>query len=84
MLTWVNTAQYTGSMYVDGVLQTLDDGNTTWSSRTSNNTPVDSTAYAGSETFSGLIGQIQLYSDTLSATEILQNYNAHKCRYDNK
>jgi len=84
MLTWVNTAQYTGSMYVDGVLQTLDDGNTTWNSRTSNNTPVDGTAYAGSETFSGLIGQIQLYNDTLSATEILQNYNAHKCRYDNK
>lgn len=84
MLTWVNTAQYTGSMYVDGVLQTLDDGNTTWNSRTSNNTPLDSTAYAGSETFTGLIGQIQLYNDTLSATEILQNYNAHKCRYDNK
>ena len=81
LLTWVNTAQYTGSMYVDGVLQTLDDGNTTWNSRTSNNTPLNSTSYSGSETFDGWIGQIQFYSDTLSATEILQNYNAHKCRY---
>ena len=81
LLTWVNTAQYTGSMYVDGVLQTLDDGNTTWNSRTSNNTPLNSTAYAGGETFDGWIGQIQFYSDTLSETEILQNYNAHKCRY---
>jgi len=81
LLTWVNTAQYTGSMYVDGVLQTLDDGNTTWNSRSSNNTPLNSTSYAGSETFDGWIGQIQFYSDTLSATEILQNYNAHKCRY---
>ena len=81
MLTWVNTAQYTGSMYVDGVLQKLDDGNTTWNSRTSNNTPLNSTSYATSETFDGWIGQIQFYSDTLSETEILQNYNAHKCRY---
>ena len=81
LLTWVNTSQYTGSMYVDGVLQTFDDGNTTWNSRTSNNTPLNSTAYAGGETLDGWIGQIQLYSDTLSATEILQNYNAHKCRY---
>ena len=81
LLTWVNTAQYTGKMYVDGVLQTLDDGNTTWNSRTSNNTPLNATSYAGSETFDGWIGQIQLYSDTLSEAEILQNYNAHKCRY---
>ena len=81
LLTWVNTAQYTGKMYVDGVLQTLDDGNTTWNSRTSNNTPLNATAYAGGETFDGWIGQIQFYSDTLSETEILQNYNAHKCRY---
>ena len=81
LLTWVNTAQYTGSMYVNGELQTLDDGNTTWNSRSSNNTPLNSTSYAGSETFDGWIGQIQFYSDTLSATEILQNYNAHKCRY---
>ena len=81
MLTWVNTAQYTGKMYVNGELQTLDDGNTTWNSRTSNNTPLNATSYAGGETFDGWIGQIQFYSDTLSETEILQNYNAHKCRY---
>ena len=81
LLTWVNTAQYTGKMYVDGVLQTLDDGNTTWNSRTSNNTPLNSTSYATKETFDGWIGQIQFYSDTLSEAEILQNYNAHKCRY---
>jgi hypothetical protein len=81
LLTWVNTAQYTGKMYVDGVLQTFDDGNTTWNSRTSNNTPLNSTSYAGNETFDGWIGQIQFYSDTLSEAEILQNYNAHKCRY---
>ena len=81
MLTWMNTEGSTGVMYVDGVLQTLDDGNTTWNSSSSNNTPINATSYAGVETFDGWIGQIQIYSDTLSATEILQNYNAHKCRY---
>ena len=83
MLTWVNTAQYTQSMYVNGVKQRLHNANDyTWNSRTSNNTPLNSTAYGGNETTNGWIGQIQYYSDTLTADEILQNYNAHKCRYD--
>ena len=77
----MNTEGSTGVMYVDGVLQTLDDGNTTWNSSSSNNTPINSTSYGSVETFDGWIGQIQIYQDTLSATEILQNYNAHKCRY---
>ena len=81
MLTWMNTEGSTGVMYVDGVLQTLDDGNTTWNSSSSNNTPINATSYGSVETFDGWIGQIQIYQDTLSATEILQNYNAHKCRY---
>ena len=83
MLTWVNTAQYTQSMYVNGVIQKLHNANAnTWNSRTSNNTPVNATSYAGNETTNAWIGQIQYYSDTLTAAEILQNYNAHKCRYD--
>ena len=83
MLTWVNTAQYTQSMYVNGVKQRLHNANDyTWNSRTSNNTPLNSTSYANNETTNGWIGQIQYYSDTLTADEILQNYNAHKCRYD--
>ena len=83
MLTWVNTAQYTQSMYVNGVIQKLHNANAnTWNSRTSNNTPVNSTAYGGNEVTNAWIGQIQYYSDTLSEDEILQNYNAHKCRYD--
>ena len=82
MLTWVNTAQYTQSMYVNGVIQKLNGGAYTWNSRTSNNTPLNSTSYAGMETTNAWIGQIQYYSDTLTADEILQNYNAHKCRYD--
>ena len=82
MLTWVNTSQYTQSMYVNGVIQKLNSGGYTWNSRSSNNTPVNSTAYSGSDTTNGWIGQIQYYSDTLTAAEILQNYNAHKCRYD--
>ena len=83
MLTWVNTAQYTQSMYVNGVIQKLHNANAnTWNSRTSNNTPVNATSYANNETTNAWIGQIQYYSDTLTADEILQNYNAHKCRYD--
>ncbi len=83
MLTWVNTAQYTQSMYVNGVIQKLHNSNTnTWNSRTSNNTPLNSTSYANNETTNAWIGQIQYYSDTLTAAEILHNYNVHKCRYD--
>jgi len=83
MLTWVNTAQYTQSMYVNGVIQKLNTSGTyTWNSRSSNGSPVNSTAYASNETTNAWIGQIQYYSDTLTADEILQNYNAHKCRYD--
>ena len=82
MLTWVNTAQYTQSMYVNGVIQKLNGGAYTWNSRSSNNTPVNATSYASNETTNAWIGQIQYYSDTLTAAEILQNYNAHKCRYD--
>ena len=83
MLTWVNTAQYTQSMYVNGVIQKLHNANAnTWNSRTSNNTPLNATSYANNETTNAWIGQIQYYSDTLSKDEILQNYNAHKCRYD--
>ena len=82
MLTWVNTAQYTQSMYVNGVIQKLNGGAYTWNSRSSNNSPVNSTSYANNETTNAWIGQIQYYSDTLTADEILQNYNAHKCRYD--
>ena len=82
MLTWVNTAQYTQSMYVNGVRQKLNGGAYTWNSRSSNSTPVNATSYANNETTNGWIGQIQYYSDTLTADEILQNYNAHKCRYD--
>ena len=83
MLTWVNTAQYTQSMYVNGVIQKLHNANAnTWNSRTSNSTPLNATSYAGNETTNAWIGQIQYYSDTLTADEILQNYNAHKCRYD--
>ena len=82
MLTWVNTAQYTQSMYVNGVIQKLNGGAYTWNSRSSNSTPVNATSYAGNETTNAWIGQIQYYSDTLTADEILQNYNVHKCRYD--
>ena len=83
MLTWVNTAQYTQSMYVNGVIQKLTTSGTyTWNSRSSNNSPVNSTSYANNETTNAWIGQIQYYNDTLTADEILQNYNAHKCRYD--
>jgi len=83
MLTWVNTAQYTQSMYVNGVIQKLNGGAYTWNSRTSNNTPVNSVAgYGTNEETNAWIGQIQHYNDTLTAAEILQNYNVHKCRYD--
>ena len=82
MLTWVNTAQYTQSMYVNGVIQKLNGGAYTWNSRSSNNSPVNSTSYANNETTNAWIGQIQYYNDTLTADEIIQNYNAHKCRYD--
>ena len=83
MLTWVNVSANTQSMYVNGKIQKLyNSGNNTWTSTSSNNTPMNSTAYGGVEVLNGWISQIQYYSDALSVDEILQNYNAHKCRYD--
>ncbi len=83
MLSWVNVSTNTQSMYVNGKIQKLHNANDyTWTNTSSNNHPTNSTGYAGVESTNGWIGQIQYYSDNLSAEELLQNYNAHKWRYD--
>ena len=83
MLTWVNVSANTMSMYVNGKIQKLHNANAyTWTSTSVNNSPKNSTSYAGVESTNGWIGQIQYYSDALTRDEIIQNYDAHKWRYD--
>jgi hypothetical protein len=77
MLTWVNYANTTMDMYVDGVL----DSNVA-NSTSGNNNPIDRLGGSWNSSFSGAISQILIYqSVSLSAAQILQNYNAARGRY---
>lgn len=77
MLTWVNYANNTMDMYVDGAL----DSNVA-NSTSGNNNPIDRLGGSWSGSFSGAISQILIYqSASLSAAQVLQNYNAARGRY---
>jgi hypothetical protein len=77
MLTWVNYTNSTMDMYVDGVL----DSNVA-NSTSGNNNPIDRLGGSWNSSFSGSISQILIYqSVSLSAAQILQNFNATRGRY---
>lgn len=77
MLTWVNYTNSTMDMYVDGAL----DANVA-NSTSGNNNPIDRLGGSWAASFSGSISQILIYqSISLTATQVLQNFNAHRGRY---
>jgi hypothetical protein len=90
--TWYNfTVCYHGSsltydMYVNGVLDTSSDtssptagSGTTWTATNSN--PSIASWYNGNYDFQGNIACVHVYNRSLSANEVLHNYNALKSRF---
>lgn len=77
MLTWVNYTNSTMDMYVDGVL----DSNVA-NSTSGNNNPIDIFGGSWNSKFAGSISQILIYqSVSLTAAQVLQNFNAARGRY---
>jgi len=96
--TWYNlTACYNGSagtysMYVNGVLDISSNtssptagssGYTSWDASPGGTpSPKIGAYYDGSSDFNGKISIVQVYNRALSSTEVLQNYNALKGRFE--
>ena len=88
---WMNfTATYDNryaKLYYNGVLQnTVDSGATNNISYVANNILIGAEAGGGSARESGYewtgnIAQVSIYNRALSASEVLQNYNANKGRF---
>jgi hypothetical protein len=78
--TWSNSRTY--KVYIDGVLGGISSqsGNG-WNSTSSAQFEIGGENQANIRYFSGRIGSTQVYNRTLSASEILQNYNAQKGRF---
>ncbi len=77
MLTWVNYTNSTMDMYVDGVLDTNVANSTS-----GNNNPIDRLGGSWAASFAGSISQILIYqSVSLSAAQVLQNFNTARGRY---
>lgn len=84
-----NGSTYTRKIYVDGVLDSNDTPTTmaAWTgvSNSSNITTVGAMSTNGSsptQAFNGSLGPQLIYSKVLSASEVLQNYNALKSRFE--
>lgn len=76
MLTWVNYANYTMDMYVDGILDVNVSNSTS-----GNNNPVDRIGGSWAGYFPGSISAMQIYNQALTAPEVKQNFNATRGRY---
>jgi hypothetical protein len=90
MCTMVINRTSTIDLYINGVLQTVDSTNiiSQWSGLDfQSNNPFRVGSYTGSDNISpalvlpGNIALTQMYFRTLSAAEVLQNYNATKGRF---
>ena len=78
------TAVYSGADSVTFYINGASAGTTTTAPSTwtaVNTSPRIGTWYNGSYPFQGNISNVQIYNRALSATDILQNYNATKGRY---
>lgn len=73
---------YNLSLYLNGIVGTFDSSNNT-NTLTNNSTFVRISQNINStlRRFPGNMSQIQIYNRALTATEVLQNYNATKGRY---
>jgi len=77
LLTWVNNTNYTMDMYVDGVF----DKNVA-NSTSGNNNPIDAIGNSWTNIFDGDIAPVYIYQGkSLTAAEVLQNFNAQKSRF---
>lgn len=77
MLTWVNYTNYTMDMYVDGTFD-VNVANST----SGNNNPLDRVGGSWAGYYNGFISIFQITKNkALSASEILQNYNAMRGRF---
>jgi hypothetical protein len=76
MLTWVNYANYTMDMYVDGLL----DSNVA-NSTSGNNNPVDVIGRSWAAYFPGSIASMSRYSRALTRNEVFQNFAAQRGLY---
>ena len=77
MLTWVNFANSTMAMYVDGVLDTNVANSTS-----GNNNPIDRIGGSWAAIYNGSIATVSIYKGTaLTAAQVLQNYNSLKSRF---
>ena len=81
--TWHHYIMYrdgsTVYFYVDGESKGSFTQSTTLSSGT--NTRIGSRGNTNAQSWQGTIGPIKIYNRALTAAEILQNYNAHKDRF---
>jgi len=76
--TFVNNSNYSYSIYHDGYLEgTYAPGGT----GTSNLSGIIIANGYGGRYFKGYIGKLSVYTRALSASEVLQNFNAHRSRY---
>lgn len=69
----------TGIVYLDGSDDTASTGNLGYSVSNSTNLVIGN--YAGTEDYTGVIGEIRIYSRALSAAEVTHNYKSTIWRY---
>ena len=87
--TWANIvmirqsgATNNGHFYINGVYESLLSAATVLNVDTTTNMTIGNTAdFFSSYWFTGTYGIMQIYNRALSATEILQNYNATRTRF---
>jgi hypothetical protein len=75
-LCWVQKNNYYMDMYVNSI---LDHSNGYTPS--GNNNPIDIMGASWAAPFNGSIGSVMVYNTTLSAAQILQNYNSTRHRF---
>lgn len=76
LLCWVQKNNNYMDMYVNGVID-FSNGY----SRSGNNNPIDIMGASWAAPFNGSIGSVMVYNTTLSAAQILQNYNSTRHRF---
>jgi hypothetical protein len=79
-----NGATNNGHFYINGVYESLASAATVLNVDTATNMTIANTADLNSSYwFKGLYGPVYIYSRALSATEVLQNYEAQKSKFAN-
>lgn len=76
--TFVMNSNYTYSIYHDGYLEATTG---VLSAGTSNLTGIIIANGYGARYFKGYMGKLSVYNRALTASEVLQNFNAHRTRY---